>query len=280
MVKYLDRIYEEASKEFAKPHYRNLPLIEALAIMIIVSRGMAESIEIFPYSVNKLLVFMANQWAYSIAPFIDKIYGCLGYIFSPSVALMHKLPAENPLYPLPVWMISLWSFTICYTFAYWLIFTSITYFLGKLLGGRGSFTRLLTWLGISHIGMINWWFYAGCEMLYELVEQEIYLSPLPPYTPVKTRLPTPLGFLPTFLPVEGFWTGYGMATASMLLTLGLIYGFMKRELELTPMKTILAIIPWILFLSLVVLAGSMNIDEITAALDEYVRLGKAWRWFP
>ena len=279
-MKYLDRIYEEASKEFGKPYYRNLPFIEALAIMIIVGRGMAESIEIFPYSVNRLLVSMANRWAYSTAPLIDEIYGRLGYIFSPDVALMHKLPSENPLYPLPVWMISLWSFTICYTLAYWLLFTSVTYLLGRLIGGRGSFIRLLTWLGISHIGMINWWFYAGCEMLYELVEQEIYLNPIPPYTPIKTRIPTPWGALPTFLPVEGFWAGYGMAVASMILTLGLIYGFTKRELKLTPSKTILTIIPWILFLSIVVLAGSMNIDEITAALDRYVRIGKAWRWFP
>ncbi len=94
-MKYYNRIYDEASEEFVKPYRKNLPLIEAIATMVIISRAIAESIEIFPYSVNKIIVSMANSWAYLIAPIVDKVYGSLGYIFSPDVALMHRLPVEK-----------------------------------------------------------------------------------------------------------------------------------------------------------------------------------------
>ncbi len=285
-MKYLDRIYDEADKEFLKPLYRNLPFIEAVAVMLIISRAMAESVEIFPYSVSKIIVNLANKWAYTVAPLVDRIYGFFGYAFSPDVALIHKMPAENPIYPLSVWMISLWSFSIAYTLLYWLSFTSITYGIGKVFdrnggnGGNGSFVRLLTWTGIAHIPMINWWFYVGCEMLYEIVRQEMYLSLNPPYyvSVVETSIPTPLGSLPNFVPIEGFWFGYGIGVAFLMLAILLIYGFVKRELRLDPLKTLIAILPWLIYLGFL-LFGSLNIDEITGVLNAYVEQGKAWRWF-
>ncbi|MBO8182355.1 MAG: hypothetical protein H0Z28_06130 [Archaeoglobus sp.] len=288
-MKYLNRIYDEADREFLKPLYRNLPFIEAVAVMLIISRAMAESIEIFPYSVSKAIVSLADKWAYAIAPLVDKIYGFFGYAFSPDVALMHRMPAENPIYPLPVWMISLWSFSVAYTLFYWFSLTSITYGIGRLFGrnginegsGRsGSFVRLLTWTGIAHIPMINWWFYVGCEMLYEIVRQEMYLGLTPPYTvsAVETSVPTPLGSLPNFVPVEGFWFGYGIGVAFLMLTILLIYGFVKRELGLDPLRTLIAILPWIAYFGFL-LVGSLNVNEITGVLNAYVEQGKAWRWF-
>jgi len=177
-LKYLDRLYAELEREFRKPYHRNLPLIEAVAVMIIISRAMAESIEIFPQSVSKYLVKIAHSWAHLVAPIVDKIYGSLGYVFSPDVALLHKFPHSNPTYPAPVWVFSLWSFSLLFTFLYWISLTLATYSLGKVLGGRGRFLRLLTWTGIAHIPMINWWFYVGCEMLYEIVRARDLYEPL------------------------------------------------------------------------------------------------------
>lgn len=279
MAKYFDRIYREAQHEFVKPYRWNLPLIEAITVMVIISRAVAESIEIFPYSVSRPLVEAANRWAYTVAPIIDRFYGALGYPFSPDVALMHRLPAENPTYPLSVWMISLWSFSVIYTFAYWIGFTALTYIIGRIVGGRGTFLRLLALTGIAHIAMINWWFYVGCEMMYEIVRQKIYLSAIPPYyeSAVETKVTTPWGTLPNFVPIEGFWIGYGFGVAFMILTIALIYGLTKRELRLGVLRTILAITPWIVYLALLV-AGSMNIDQILFHLNEYVSEGAAWRW--
>ena len=274
-MKYLNRIYEEGNREFSSPIYRNLPFIEAVAIMVIISRAMAESVEIFPYSVSKAIVSLANNWALTVAPIVDRIYGFLGYVFSPEVALIHKMPPENPIYPFSVWMISLWSFSLAYTFSYWFSFTSITYAIGRFFGRKGSFLKLLTWTGIAHIPMINWWFYNGCEMLYEIVRQKIYFASM---TAVETSVPTPLGSLPNFVPIEGFWFGYGIGVAFLMLTIVLLYGFVKRELNLTPSKALVAIIPWIAYL-LFLLVGSMNIDEITGVLNAYVEQGRAWRWF-
>lgn len=279
MAKYFDRIYREACREFVKPYRWNLPLIEAITVMVIISRAVAESIEIFPHSVSGFLVEAANRWAYAVAPVVDAVYGALGYPFSPDVALMHRLPAENPIYPLSVWMISLWSFSVIYTFIYWIGFTALTYGIGKMLGGKGSFLRLLTMTGIAHIAMINWWFYVGCEMMYEIVRQEIYLSLLPPYyeSAAKTRVTTPWGTLPNFVPVEGFWVGYGFGVAFMILTVALIYGLSKREMKLNTSRTVLAVLPWVIYLALLV-AGSLNIEQILAQLNEYVDEGLAWRW--
>jgi hypothetical protein len=279
MKKYINRIYNEADKEFYKPYRKNLPLIEAIAVMVIISRAMAESVEIFPYSVNKFLVNLANTWAYFVAPLIDRIYGSLGYPFAPDVALLHKLPPDNPIYPLPVWMVSLWTFSVLYTFAYWLVFTSLTYGIGKLLGGNGSFIRLLTWTGIAHIAMINWWFYVGCEMMYEIVRQEVYLSLFPPYhaSTVKTKVPTPWGYPPNFVPIEGFWVGFMVGTVFLILTAGLIYGFTKRELNLNPVKALVAVTPWLVYLAFV-FTGSLNVDEIMRVLHSYVERGDAWSW--
>jgi hypothetical protein len=279
-MKYIARIYNEADKEFLKPLYKNLPFVEAVAVMLIISRAIAESVEIFPYSVSKMVVNLANDWAYAIAPFVDNAYGYLGYPFSPDVALIHKMPPENPIYPLSVWMISLWSFSILYTFSYWFSFTSVTYGIGKAFGRKVSFIKLLTWTGIAHIPMINWWFYVGCEMLYEIVRQEMYLGLSPPYylSTVETRVPTPLGSLPNFVPIEGFWFGYGIGVAFLLLAIMLIYGLVKHELKLDPLRTLIAILPWIVYFAFL-LAGSLNIDEITGVLNAYVERGDAWRWF-
>ncbi len=278
-MKYLDRIYDELRKELKRPYYRNLPLLEAVTVMMVISRAIAESIEIFPYSVSKYLVQIAYSWTYAVAPVIDDVYSSIGYIFSPDVALMRKLPHENPLYPSPVWVISLWSFSVTYTFIYWFSLTLATYGIGKIFKGRGQFLRLLIWTGIAHTPMINWWFYVGCEMLYEIVREEIYMSLLPPYykSAVRTEVPTPWGNLPNFVPVEGFWFGYGFGVAFMLLTILLIYGLVKKELGLNNSKTLISILPWIAYLSLI-LVGSLNIEEIVNALNEYVRRGDAWRW--
>jgi len=280
-LKYLSRLFSELEAEFARYRdpKRNLPLIEAVSVIILISRAMAESVEIFPQSVSRLLVSAADSWAWSVAPLIDRIYGSLNYVFSPDVCLSHLMPPEAPTYPLPVWMISLWSFSLLFTFSYWLLLTAATYGIGRALGGRGSYLRLLTWTGIAHIPLINWWFYVGCEMLYEIVRQEIYMSLLPPYSPsaVGTSVPTPWGSLPNFAPVEGFWAGYGFGVAFMIMTLLLLYGFVGRELELPSSKVLISLTPWIIYMALL-LTGSMNIEEIVRALDGYVRRGDAWRW--
>ncbi|GEM_PF-5144193 len=281
MKKYFERLYREFDKEFEKPYYKNLPLIEAVIVMIITSRAIAEGIEIFPYSINKFLVDLAVSWSYIIAPIIDEAYRSVGYLFCPDVALIHKLPEENPTYPLCVWMPTLWLFTIIYTFTYWLIFTAITYGIGKVLGGKGTFLRLLACTGIAHIPLINWWFYVGCEMMYEIVQQEIYLSLLPPYyaSVAKTKIPTPWGWLPNLIPIEGFWFGYATGIAFMILTIALMYGLVKRELKLNTLRTLMSIPHWIVYLLGFVLIGSLNINDIEMILNDYVSKGLAWKWF-
>ncbi len=140
MRKYFDRLFRELDREFVKPYYKNLPLIEAFVVMIIIARAMAEGIEIFPESVNPFLVKTAEAWTWAVAPMVDRIYGALGYPFCPDPAMIHRLPQGNPVYPLCVWMPSLWSFTILYTFAYWAGLSLLTYLIGRLLGSRGCKT--------------------------------------------------------------------------------------------------------------------------------------------
>ncbi len=278
-MRYLGRMFRDLDKDFIRPLKKNLPLIEAVAAMIILSRGMAESMEIFPYSVSKILMRAAYSWAYAVASVIDRIYGALGYPLSPRVVLTHKLPAENPVFPMPVWMMALWSFSIVYTFMYWLAMTGATYGIGRALGGKGgSFLRLLTWTGIAHIPMINWWFDVGCEMMYEVVQQKVYMSLFPPYanSAEPIRIPTPWGPLPSFVPVETFWSGYGMGAAFMIVTTLLLYGLTKREMKLSVGKAAVAVLPWIVYFVLL-FVGSLNIPEITRALDEYLRRGMTWR---
>lgn len=249
--------------------------------MVIISRAISESVEIFPYSVNKFIVETSTRWAYAIAPIIDRVYRGLGYPLAPDVSIIRKLPVENPKYPLCVWMVSLWTFSVIYTFTYWTLSTLTTYSIGRILGGRGSLLRLFTLIGIAHIPMVNWWFYVGCEMMYEIVEQEIYLNLLPPYygSAVKTVIHTPWGNLPTLVPIEGFWLGLGFGVGFALLTLLLLYGFVKLELGLSKFKTLVTIAPLVGFIVFIVV-GAFNIDEIVHMLDGYVKEGLAWKWTP
>ena len=108
-MRYFKRIFTEAEDEFKEKGIRSLPFIEALAVMIIISRGMAEAIEIFPYSVSKYLVYLADRWVSIIIPYLDNVYKLLGYPFAPDVALQPVYPHENPVYPLCTYMIALWG---------------------------------------------------------------------------------------------------------------------------------------------------------------------------
>jgi len=279
MRRYFNRIFEEASEEFEKGKLNSLPFIEALAVMIIVSRGMAEAIEIFPYSISKFLVNLAYNWSLYTTPFIDRVYKSIGYLFAPDVSLIPHFPPNNPKYPLCSWMISLWLFSILYTFSYWFILTGVSYLLCRTLRGKGSYFKLLVMIGLAHIPMINWWFYTGCEMLYEIVQQHVYLSITPPYykSAVKIYIPTPLGNLPSYLPIEGFWAGFGFGVYSMILTIGLIIVFIKRSMNINYKQSFLASLPWLIYLILI-LIGSLNVNEITAILNDFVKKKIAWSW--
>jgi len=278
--RYFKRIYEEADNEFKRYGLKSLPFIEAVTVMILVSRGTAEATELFPYSISSFLVDIAVKWCLTIAPYVNAIYSALGYPFAPDVTLMHKYPVENPIYPTPVWMFSLWTFSIVYTFGYWIILTLVTYYIGRFLGGKGSFVKLLTWIGIAHIPIINWWFYNGCEMLYEIVQQEIYLSLTPPYykSATKIEIPTPWGKLPSYLPIEAYWAGYAFALGSIVITVGLVIASIYLEHKLNIIKTVISASPWLIYLILIVL-GSLNISEICSVLNEYVRSHATWSWF-
>jgi len=115
--------------------------------------------------------------------------------------------------------------------------------------------------------------------MYEIVRQEVYLSLFPPYhaSTVKTKVPTPWGYPPNFVPIEGFWVGFMVGTVFLILTAGLIYGFTKRELNLNPVKALVAVTPWLVYLAFV-FTGSLNVDEIMRVLHSYVERGDAWSW--
>ncbi len=116
--------------------------------------------------------------------------------------------------------------------------------------------------------------------MFEIVRQEMYLGLFPPYykSAVSTKVVTPWGELPNFAPIEGFWLGTGVGVTFMIITIILIYGFVKRELKLSRARTLVAIFPWLIYLGFL-FTGILNIEEISSVLDSYVESGLSWRWF-
>jgi len=249
-------------------------------MIFISARALAETLELFPVAIHPIIAWLGINWAYKIAPYIDFIYGSLGYPLTPSALLEPEFPEEihriylqsySQLFNTPVWVISIWTFTLTWIICTYLGLTLISYLIAKIWSKNVSYEEMLFWIGIAFIPLINWWFYVGSETMFEILPQRIFIDIFPPYKNVIT-VEEAIG-KPNVLAIEQYWDMWSIGFICLIWSAILMTGFISNYLRTNIKKTLIILLPWYLYFILLII-GSLNIYDIVYWLR---KLG-AWEY--
>jgi hypothetical protein len=216
---WFDDFHDEVTRENEglKVHQTRV-FLEALSVILLSIRGLAECLEYFPMTVVQPIQRWGMEWTEAVAPHLRWIPGIQG--------VTDEIFAR-------------WFFGILYQVPVLIGFTLFFYVILRILGKKPSFLLLLMVVGIAAIPYKTWWYSASGEATWVITPQRIFLG-----------FPGEMRIVPPIQEIEAYWRTYIFTGLFFFMwSVGLMYGLLTRQFGLSRWQGYLINFPWIVYLT-------------------------------
>jgi hypothetical protein len=229
--------------------YQTRVFWEALSVVVLAVRGLAECLEYFPMTVMQPVQRWGIELSAAWAPYFRWIPGPVGVTDE---------------------ILARWAFGWVYQVPVFLAFILINYILITIfLRQRPRFLKVVLVVGIALIPYKTWWYSASGEAVWVITPQIIHLG-----------FPGQSWVVPPVQTIEAYWRTYIMTGIIFFMwSIALMYGLNRYMFKLKRWQGYLLNLPWVFYCTYVISGiWGKNVMFSISAITGYMSLMVIIAW--